>query len=200
MSYQGKRALDLTLSVPLLILSLPIQALAALAIRISMGSPVLFKQTRPGKDARPITVRKFRTMRPVDRSRGWVEDGSRLTRVGSFLRSTSVDELPTLLSVVRGEMSLVGPRPLLMAYLERYNPQQARRMEVLPGLTGLAQVNGRNAQSWDERFAWDIQYVETASLKLDLKILLRTIISVARREGISAQGQATMAEFRGVDG
>ena len=199
MAYRGKRLLDLVVAVPILLLSLPVQAVAALAIRLTMGSPVLFSQTRPGLNGQPFEMRKFRTMHPIDSSRGWTDDSSRLTRVGALLRSTSIDELPTVWNIIRGDMSLVGPRPLLMSYLGRYSPVQARRMEVLPGLTGLAQVNGRNAQSWDERFAWDVEYVDSASLRTDLKILLRTVITVALRDGISAEGEATMPEFKVID-
>ncbi|WP_404850495.1 sugar transferase [Dietzia kunjamensis] len=197
MPYRGKRVLDIVIAVPLLLLTLPMQALAALGIRVTMGRPVLFEQERPGLNGKPFMMRKFRTMRPIDPSRGWVDDASRLTRLGSFLRSTSIDELPTIWNIVDGDMSLVGPRPLLMRYLDRYTPEQARRMDVPPGLTGLAQVSGRNAQTWDERFAFDVAYVDTCSLKLDLKILARTAWTVLRREGVSAEGEATMPEFRG---
>lgn len=197
MPYRGKRVLDIVIGVPLLLLTLPLQALAALGIRVTMGRPVLFEQERPGLDGKPFMMRKFRTMRPIDPSRGWVDDASRLTRLGSFLRSTSIDELPTIWNIVNGDMSLVGPRPLLMRYLDRYTPEQARRMDVPPGLTGLAQVSGRNAQTWDERFAFDVAYVDTCSLKLDLEILARTAWTVLRREGVSAEGEATMPEFRG---
>ena len=197
MTYRGKRTLDLVVSVPILVLSLPVQAVAALAIRLTMGSPVLFSQTRPGLNGQPFEMRKFRTMHPLDSTKGWIDDNSRLTRLGALLRSSSVDELPTVWNIIRGDMSLVGPRPLLMSYLGRYSPSQARRMEVLPGLTGLAQVNGRNAQTWDERFAWDLEYVDSASLRTDLKILLKTVLTVARRDGISAEGEATMPEFKG---
>lgn len=197
MSYPGKRILDLVVAVPVLLISLPIQVLAALTIRATMGSPVLFSQTRPGMNGRPFEMRKFRTMHPVDPTRGWTDDRSRLTRLGAFLRSSSIDELPTVWNIVRGDMSLVGPRPLLMCYLDRYTPFEARRMEVLPGLTGLAQVNGRNAQTWEERFALDVEYVETASLTTDLKTLLKTVLTVLRRDGISAEGEATMPEFMG---
>lgn len=197
MSYPGKRALDIVVSVPVMILSLPIQLATALAIRVTMGSPVLFNQTRPGINGHPFEMRKFRTMHPADPTRGWIDDKSRITRLGAFLRSSSIDELPTIWNIIRGEMSLVGPRPLLMGYLDLYSPLQARRMEVLPGLTGLAQVNGRNSQTWDERFELDVEYVETASLTADLRILLRTILTVLRREGISADGEATMPEFMG---
>lgn len=197
MPYRGKRALDLAVAVPLFVLTLPVQAFAALGVLATMGSPVLFAQERPGLGGRPFTMRKFRTMLPIDPSRGWVDDASRMTRLGSLLRSTSIDELPTVWSIVKGDMSLVGPRPLLMQYLERYSPQQSRRMEVPPGLTGLAQVSGRNAQSWDERFAFDVAYVDTSSFGLDIRILARTAWTVLRREGVSADGEATMPEFRG---
>ena len=197
MSYRGKRALDLLVSVPLLVLSAPIQLVAALGIRATMGPPVLFAQTRPGLRGRPFVMRKFRTMNPVDPARGWLDDASRLTRLGTLFRSTSIDELPTIWNIVKGDMSLVGPRPLLMRYLERYTPEQARRMEVRPGLTGLAQVSGRNAQGWEERFALDVIYVETSSLSLDISILVRTVLTVLRREGVTAEGEATMPEFRG---
>lgn len=197
MTYRGKRALDLVAAIPLFVLTLPIQALAALAIRLTMGSPVLFAQTRPGIHGKPFVMKKFRTMHPVDPSKGWIDDASRLTRLGAFLRSTSIDELPTIWNIINGNMSLVGPRPLLMQYLDRYSADQARRMEVPPGLTGLAQVSGRNAQTWDERFAYDVQYVETCSLWLDIKIIVRTVRAVVRRDGISADGEATMTEFRG---
>jgi len=162
-----------------------------------MGPPILFEQERPGLGGNPFVMRKFRTMRPIDPDNGWVDDASRMTRLGSLLRSTSIDELPTIWNVITGEMSLVGPRPLLMRYLERYTPEQARRMEVPPGLTGLAQVSGRNAQSWDERFAYDVAYVDSSSLRLDVTILARTARTVLRREGVSADGEATMSEFRG---
>ncbi|KGN36419.1 sugar transferase [Knoellia subterranea] len=193
----GKRALDLALTTPALLVSLPIQAVIAVAVRRSMGSPVLFAQERPGLHGEVFTMRKFRTMRSVDTSRGLVTDEQRLTGLGRFLRATSLDELPTLWNIVRGDMSLVGPRPLLVSYLERYSPEQARRHEVRPGLTGLAQVSGRNAITWEERLALDVEYVDTRSLALDLRIIGRTIGTVLRREGISAEGQATMEEFRG---
>lgn len=197
MPYRGKRALDIVIAVPLFVLTLPLQALAALGILASMGSPVLFAQERPGLGGKPFMMRKFRTMQPIDPDRGWIDDASRMTRLGALLRSTSIDELPTIWNIVSGDMSLVGPRPLLMRYLDRYTPEQARRMDVPPGLTGLAQVSGRNAQTWDERFAFDVAYVDTCSLGLDLKILAWTAWTVARREGVSAEGEATMPEFRG---
>lgn len=197
MTYRGKRAIDIAIAVPLFIFMLPVQAVAALGILTMMGSPVLFTQERPGLRGKPFTMRKFRTMQPFDPDRGWIDDASRMTRLGSLLRSTSIDELPTLWSVINGDMSLVGPRPLLMQYLDRYSPEQARRMEVPPGLTGLAQVSGRNAQSWDERFACDVTYVDNCSILLDAQILMRTAQTVLLRHGVSAEGEATMSEFRG---
>lgn len=197
MSYRGKRLLDLALTTPALLASLPVQALTALAIRTRMGSPVLFRQQRPGLDGEPFEMLKFRTMLLPDPERGLVSDEDRMTRLGSFLRSTSLDELPTLWNIVKGDMSVVGPRPLLMQYLGRYTPEQARRHEVRPGLTGLAQVSGRNAISWEEKFAHDVEYVDTHSLSLDLRIIVRTALQVLRRDGISAEGAVTMPEFRG---
>ncbi|MCT1603728.1 sugar transferase [Dermacoccus nishinomiyaensis] len=192
-----KRAMDLTLTAPAFVVSLPVQAGIAVAVRAKLGSPVLFRQERPGRDGKPFTMIKFRTMLPVDESRGWVTDEQRMTSFGAFLRSTSLDELPTLWNIVKGDMSLVGPRPLLMAYLERYSPEQARRHEVRPGLTGLAQVNGRNAISWEEKFAYDVRYVDEHTWRMDLDILLKTVLGVVRREGISADGVVTMHEFLG---
>lgn len=198
MSYAPvKRALDLALTVPAFVASLPVQAAAAVAIRTTLGSPVFFRQTRPGLHGEPFEMIKFRTMHHVDEARGRVTDAERMTRVGSFLRSTSIDELPTLWNIVRGDMSLVGPRPLLMKYLPLYSPTQARRHEVKPGLTGLAQASGRNSLTWEERFALDVEYVDRQSLVLDLKIIARTVGAVLRRDGISAEGEATMAEFTG---
>jgi lipopolysaccharide/colanic/teichoic acid biosynthesis glycosyltransferase len=170
-----KRALDLVLGVPALVLSLPVQAVVALVVRWRLGSPVLFRQQRPGLHGEPFTMMKFRTMVDPDPGRGLVTDEERLTTFGSFLRSTSLDELPALVHVVRGQMSLVGPRPLLMRYLDRYSPEQARRHEVRPGLTGLAQVNGRNATTWERRLALDVEYVDTHSLRLDLRIIRDTV-------------------------
>lgn len=199
MSYRGKRLLDLALTTPALVASLPVQALTALAIRSRMGSPVLFRQQRPGLDGEPFEMLKFRTMLLPDPERGLVSDEDRMTRLGSFLRSTSLDELPTLWNIVKGDMSVVGPRPLLMQYLGRYTPEQARRHEVRPGLTGLAQVSGRNAISWEEKFAHDVEYVDTHSLSLDLRIIVRTALQVLRRDGISAEGVVTMPEFMGTE-
>lgn len=175
---------------------LPLLAVVALLVRIKLGSPVLFRQKRLGKDAQIFEIIKFRTMTDARDAAGQLlPDAVRLTRFGKFMRSASLDELPELLNVLRGDMSLVGPRPLMVQYLPRYTARQARRHEVTPGITGLAQVKGRNALSWDEKFAWDVRYVETWSLWLDLKILLLTVKTVFVREGISAQGDATMPEF-----
>jgi lipopolysaccharide/colanic/teichoic acid biosynthesis glycosyltransferase len=195
--YRGKRALDLALVLPVLVVSLPVQAVVAIAVRRSLGSPVIFRQVRPGLNSAPFEMCKFRTMRPVDPACGWTDDASRLTPFGRWLRSTSLDELPTLWNVIRGDMSLVGPRPLLMAYLDRYTPEQAQRHGVRPGLTGLAQVSGRNEVSWNERFRLDREYVARQSLVLDLYILAMTVGLVLRREGIAAQDHATMSEFVG---
>ena len=192
-----KRAMDLALTVPVFVATLPVQAAAAVAIRATMGSPVLFRQTRPGLHGEPFEMVKFRTMHHVDPAKGRVSDAQRLTKLGSFLRSTSIDELPTLWNVVKGDMSLVGPRPLRMSYLALYTPEQARRHDVSPGLTGLAQVSGRNLLEWEERFTLDVAYVDSQSLLSDIRILLRTIGAVLSREGISAEGQATMTTFTG---
>ncbi|MDF2094122.1 sugar transferase [Knoellia sp. 3-2P3] len=199
-SYRGKRALDLALALPAFVISLPVQAIVAALVRVKLGNPVLFRQMRPGLHGQPFEMVKFRTMLPVDESKGQSDDASRMTRLGSLLRSSSLDELPTLWNIVRGDMSLVGPRPLLMQYLERYSPEQARRHDVRPGLTGLAQVSGRNALTWDQKLALDTEYVQRASLPLDLRIIGRTLGSVLRRDGISAAGAATMPEFRGTEG
>ncbi|WP_225911519.1 sugar transferase [Desulfuromonas versatilis] len=181
----------------LLVLS-PLFLVLALLVRFKLGAPVLFRQARPGWKARPFTIYKFRTMLDARDPQGKpLPDEQRLTGFGRFLRSTSLDELPELLNVVKGEMSLVGPRPLLMEYLGRYSPEQARRHEVRPGITGWAQVNGRNALSWEEKFRHDVWYVDHQSLSLDVKILWLTLIKVIRREGISAEGYATAPFFLG---
>jgi sugar transferase EpsL len=194
----GKRLLDLAIGVPTLVVSAPILGGIALLVRLRVGSPVLFRQRRPGLHGEPFTLLKFRTMTNArDESGNLLPDAERSTSFGRFLRSTSLDELPELINVLRGEMSLVGPRPLLMQYLGRYTPEQMRRHEVKPGITGWAQVTGRNAIPWDERFALDIWYVDHYSVWLDLKILLLTIWRVAQRQGISEEGQATMTEFQG---
>lgn len=192
-----KRCLDVAVALPALILSSPVQLVAALAVRVTMGNPVLFRQRRPGLHGEPFELRKFRSMREEDPSRQDDSDAYRMTPVGNFLRSTSIDELPSLWNVVRGDISLVGPRPLRMEYLEHYNARQARRHEVKPGLTGLAQVSGRNGLTWEEKFELDVQYVENQSLWLDLQILLRTVAVVLKREGISEEGGPTMSRFQG---
>lgn len=195
---RSKRLFDLVVSLLLLILLSPILLLIALLIWITQGSPVLFRQQRPGYLGKPFICYKFRTMSDRrDQNGHLLPDEQRLTRLGKFLRSTSLDELPELFNVLRGEMSLVGPRPLLMQYLERYTPEQARRHAVLPGITGWAQVNGRNALSWEEKFRLDVWYVDHWSFWLDLKILALTVIKVLRREGISSEGYATAPEFMG---
>jgi len=187
-----KRAVDVVgAALGLLVAALPMLVIAA-AVRATMGAPVLFRQVRPGLHGELFELVKFRTMRD-----GHGSDADRLTRLGRWLRTTSLDELPELWNVLRGDMSLVGPRPLLVEYLDLYSPEQARRHEVRPGLTGLAQVAGRNLVDWDERFALDVRYVEERSLALDLRILGRTVLAVLRREGISGAGEATMAPFQG---
>jgi lipopolysaccharide/colanic/teichoic acid biosynthesis glycosyltransferase len=187
-----KRVVDVIgAGVGLLVACIPM-AIIAVALRLTMGSPVLFRQVRPGRRGELFTILKFRTMRSGEGS-----DAERLTSLGRWLRATSLDELPELWNVLRGDMSLVGPRPLLVEYLPLYSQRQARRHEVRPGLTGLAQVAGRNLVDWDERFELDVEYVETRSLALDLRIIGRTVAAVLRREGISGEGEATMAPFRG---
>lgn len=182
----------------LLVLTLPLQGVLAACIVWSMGTPVLFRQKRPGLGGRVFTVRKFRTMREAMGADGKpLPDSERLTSLGRFLRASSLDELPQLWSVVTGEMSLVGPRPLLVQYLDRYTPEQARRHEVKPGITGWAQVNGRNAVDWDRRLEMDVWYVDHWSLLLDLKILWMTVRKVLTRDGVTAPGEATVSEFQG---
>jgi lipopolysaccharide/colanic/teichoic acid biosynthesis glycosyltransferase len=193
---RSKRALDLGLSVVALVLLAPLMLATALLVRWRLGAPVLFRQLRPGLHGRPFEVIKFRTMLTPGGA-GSTSDEDRLTPVGRVLRSLSLDELPTLWNVVRGEMSLVGPRPLLMEYLPLYSAQQARRHEVHPGITGWAQVNGRNAISWEEKFALDTWYVDHRSLGLDLRILGRTLGQVAKRDGISHDSYETMPQFTG---
>lgn len=193
---RGKRILDVVGASGALVLTAPVQAAAAIAVRRSMGSPVLFRQVRPGRSGRPFTLMKFRTMRSAADSRGaTLPDSERLTALGRFLRSSSIDELPELVNVVRGDMSLVGPRPLLMEYLPRYTAEQARRHEVRPGITGWAQVSGRNALSWEDKFELDVWYVDHMSFALDMRILWRTVRAVVGREGISALGHATAPPF-----
>ncbi|WP_445258378.1 sugar transferase [Nocardioides aurantiacus] len=190
-----KRVIDVFLGGLALVVSLPVQAVVAVLVRRRLGAPVLFRQDRPGKDERVFELVKFRTMVDPDPARGLVSDEERLTPFGMVLRSTSLDELPTLWNVVRGDMSLVGPRPLLVRYLDRYSPVERRRHEVRPGVTGLAQVSGRNALTWSDKFARDLEYVEQRSLALDARIVVRTLLQVLRRDGISADGSATMPEL-----
>jgi len=193
----GKRAIDIIASLVGLLLTAPLQAGIAVLVARALGRPVLFRQQRPGRDGKPFVLFKFRTMREADEARDLITDLQRLTPLGARLRSASLDELPTLWNVLRGDMSLVGPRPLLMRYLDRYTPEQTRRHHVRPGITGLAQVSGRNALTWDQKFAADLDYVRRRNFALDLRILALTIRAVLRRDGISADGEATMSEFLG---
>jgi sugar transferase EpsL len=193
-----KRALDISVAAAGLAVAAPIMAVTAAVVRAAMGSPVLFRQVRPGRRGAPFEVIKFRTMKNVsDRSGRLLPDAERLTRTGRFLRASSLDELPQLWNVLRGDMSLVGPRPLLMQYLPRYNARQRRRHDVLPGITGWAQINGRNALSWEEKFELDVWYVDHWSPTLDLTILWRTCRLVLARRGVAAEGHVTMPEFQG---
>ncbi len=193
-----KRTLDLILTIPALIVLTPVLLLLAILVAILLGAPVLFRQLRPGMHGRLFWMLKFRTMTDArDAGGALLPDAERLTAFGRFLRSTSLDELPELFNVLKGDMSLVGPRPLLMQYLERYTPEQARRHEVRPGITGWAQVNGRNAITWEEKFKLDVWYVDNRSLWLDIKIIFMTVWKIFKREGINQQGQATMEEFKG---
>ena len=194
----SKRLFDLALTLPAVIVLAPVLTLIAFLARINLGSPVLFAQKRPGFGGKPFWLYKFRTMTDARDAKGeLLPDAERLTRFGRFLRSASLDELPELFNVLKGDMSLVGPRPLLMQYLERYTPEQARRHEALPGITGWAQVNGRNAITWEEKFKLDVWYVDNQSLPLDIKIIFMTIWKIFKREGINQAGQATMEEFKG---
>jgi len=191
-----KRFLDILIAVLGLIMLAPVYLILAFFIRREMGSPVIFNQTRPGKDSKPFQMIKFRTMRNEITSDGQsLSDSERLTPLGQKLRSTSLDEIPELWNVLKGDMSLVGPRPLLMEYLPLYTEEQARRHDVRPGITGWAQVNGRNAISWEEKFAVDVSYVDNRTIWLDLKIIWMTIKKVLIREGISAEGEVTMSKF-----
>lgn len=193
-----KRGFDIAASATALVLFSPLILILALLVQSRLGSPVLFRQTRPGLRARSFEVIKFRTMTDAVGADGLpLPDADRLPPFGRWLRSTSLDELPELWNVLLGEMSLVGPRPLHTYYLPRYSPTQARRHEVRPGLTGWAQINGRNAISWDEKFALDVWYVDNRTFLLDLKIILMTVAKIVRRDGISGEGEATMSEFMG---
>jgi len=196
-----KRIFDVTAASAGLVLLSPVMLVVAVLVRLNLGAPILFRQVRPGLDGMPFEMLKFRSMLDAaDRSGAPRPDSQRLTRFGRILRSTSLDELPGLINVVKGDMSIVGPRPLLMEYLPLYSPEQARRHEVRPGLTGWAQVNGRNAVNWEDRFRMDVWYVDNRSLWLDLKIIAITVVKVLKRSGISADGEATMARFRGSAG
>lgn len=192
----AKRVFDLAITALLVPLAVPLLIVIALAAWMIQGRPVLFRQQRPGLYGKPFTMYKFRTMREIHGDTQ-LSDGDRLTRFGTFLRSTSLDELPELINVMKGEMSLVGPRPLLMQYLDRYTAEQRRRHDVLPGITGWAQVNGRNALTWEQKFELDLWYVARHSLWVDLKILAMTAWKVLRREGIHHPGQVIMEEFKG---
>jgi sugar transferase EpsL len=196
-----KRIFDILAALFGLVLLSPLLLLLALLVRIFHGAPVLFGQTRPGYRGTLFRIYKFRTMTDARAADGsLLPDAERLTPLGRFLRASSLDELPELLNILRGEMSLVGPRPLLVQYLERYSPEQMRRHDVLPGITGWAQVNGRNALTWDEKFALDVWYVDNRSFWLDIKIIFMTVWKVFKREGISQPGHATAEEFMGSDG
>ena len=193
-----KRLVDLSAAGIGMVVVSPVMAAAAAAVALTMGRPIFFRQRRPGRNGEPFVLIKFRTMRPPRAGEESIgNDEGRITKVGKILRAASIDELPTLLNVLRGDMSLVGPRPLLMRYLDRYSEEQFRRHEVRPGITGWAQINGRNALEWDEKFALDLWYVDHHNLWVDLKILLLTLVKVFRREGISQDGHVTMPEFMG---
>jgi sugar transferase EpsL len=193
-----KRTFDILISAAALLVLSPLLGLLALLVRFKLGTPMLFCQQRPGLNSRPFSMYKFRTMTDArDVTGTLLPDTERLTRFGRFLRSTSLDELPELWNVLKGEMSLVGPRPLLMHYLPLYTPEQVRRHEVRPGITGWAQVNGRNAISWEEKFALDVWYVDNVSLWLDLKIILLTVSKIVKSQDINQPGQATMKPFEG---
>lgn len=193
-----KRAMDLAIAIPAIIILAPIMAIVAIGVGVKLGRPVLFRQTRPGLDARPFSLVKFRTMRDAAGPDGRpLPDAARMTPFGGKLRQTTLDELPALFNVVRGELSLVGPRPLLMEYLPRYTAEQARRHEVKPGLTGWAVVHGRNALSWEERFKLDVWYVDHWSLWLDIKILFLTVVKVVKADDVTQPGRATMDPFMG---
>jgi lipopolysaccharide/colanic/teichoic acid biosynthesis glycosyltransferase len=192
-----KRLVDLVAATALLVVLLPVLLLTAAIVAVGFGRPILFRQARAGLNGQPFIMVKFRTMLAVDPRRGRITDEDRLTPLGRFLRAASLDELPTLWNVIRGDMSLVGPRPLPVQYLDRYTAEQARRHEVRPGVTGLAQVRGRNWLGWDEKLALDVAYVDTRNARLDARILAETVVTVLRRDGINAEGSATAPEFLG---
>ncbi len=193
-----KRVLDFTLAILTLIVLSPILIFIAALIRLGMGKPIFFSQVRPGFQGRPFKIYKFKTMTTErDGQRNPLRDAERLTPLGVLLRRMSLDELPEIINVIKGDMSIVGPRPLLVQYLDRYTPEQARRHEVKPGITGWAQVNGRNAITWEEKFKYDVWYVDNLNLWLDIKIIFMTIINVIKGEGVNQPGHATMEEFKG---
>ncbi|MFC4144989.1 sugar transferase [Micromonospora mangrovi] len=192
-----KRALDVVGSALLLVLTAPLMLIVALVVLTTLGRPVLFRHPRPGRHGELFQMVKFRTMHHVDPTRGRVADADRLTGIGRWLRTCSLDELPELWNVLRGDMSLIGPRPLLVRYLDRYTPEQARRHEVRPGITGLAQVRGRNSLTWEKKFEYDVEYVDTRSFRLDLRILAATVRVVLSRQDVSAPGVVTGCEFLG---
>ena len=194
-----KRALDFVFSLFALIVFSPVMAVAAVLIKLDDGGPALFRQKRPGKDGRIFEVYKFRTMtvRTEDENDRPLSDMERMTKIGRFLRKTSIDELPQFINVFKGEMSFIGPRPLLCEYLELYSPEQARRHEVRPGISGWAQVNGRNAITWEEKFDYDVYYVDNISLSLDIKILVKTVVNVLKGTGVNSGEQNTMEKFKG---
>ena len=195
-----KRSMDIFGAIFGLVFLSPLFLAVALLVRNKLGSPVIFRQERAGKDGKPFTIYKFRTMTDErDREGNLLPDEKRLTRFGAFLRSTSIDELPELWNVLKGEMSLVGPRPLHMRYIERYSTEQARRLKIRPGMTGWAQVNGRNALTWEDRFKMDVWYVDNRNLWLDIRILLLTMLKVFKQEGISGKNHPTMEEFMGTE-
>ena len=193
-----KRVLDFIFALVLLIITLPILIIVAIAIKVESKGPVIFKQKRPGKNGKIFTVNKFRTMRvEAEKDDQLLSDKQRITTLGNFLRKTSIDELPQLFNVLKGDMSFIGPRPLLVQYLDLYSTEQMRRHEVTPGISGWAQVNGRNTISWKEKFKYDVWYVDHISLTLDFKIVFMTINKVLKSEGVSQEGQATVAYFKG---
>ncbi len=193
-----KRCLEIIMSMLIIVVISPLIVILRAIIRLKLGSPIIFKQLRPGKDGKIFTMYKFRTMSDKKDENGQLlSDELRMTKLGNFLRSTSLDELPELLNVLKGDMSFVGPRPLLVEYLDRYTAEQNRRHQVKPGITGWAQVNGRNAISWDEKFKLDVWYVDNWSLGLDIRILFMTVFRVLKRDGISQQGNVTMSKFTG---
>ena len=194
-----KRSLDLITALFLVIILSPIMLIAAILIAVNRDGPILFKQERPGKDGKIFTVNKFRTMSTVlrDKNGNELSDFDRMTKIGNILRKTSIDELPQLFNIIKGEMSFIGPRPLLKEYLELYSPEQMRRHEVLPGISGWAQVNGRNTLTWEEKFAYDVYYVDHYSFKMDLKIFIKTIENVVSQDGINSDSENTMEKFEG---